>query len=266
MFCDLRELYWWNGVKKDIAEFVAKCPNCQQVKVEHQRSGGLSQDIAILTWKWEDVNMDFIVGLPRTRQQRDSIWVIVDQMSKSAHFIPIKVSYSVEEYAKLYVKEIVSYYSSIDMAPFEALYGKKCTSLIGWFEVGEVALLGPESVHEAIVKIRVYLKISPMKGVIRFGKNGILTPQFMGSYEILRHVGEVAYELDLPNELVLVHSVFHVSMLKKCIGDPSTIVPLEGLEIKENHAYEEVPIEILDGQVKRLRNKEVASMKDELSI
>ncbi|KAK4708586.1 hypothetical protein R3W88_029511 [Solanum pinnatisectum] len=83
----------------------------------------------------------------------------------------------------------------------------------------------------------------------------------MGLYEILRRVVKVAYELNLPNELAVVHPVFHVSMLKKYIGYPSTIVPLEGLEIKENLAYEEVPVEILDWQVKRLRNKEIASVK-----
>ena len=68
MYRDLREVYWWNGMQKDIVGFVAKCPNCQQVKVEHQRPGGLSQHISISTWKWEDLNMDFIVGLPHTRR------------------------------------------------------------------------------------------------------------------------------------------------------------------------------------------------------
>ncbi|WMV55014.1 hypothetical protein MTR67_048399 [Solanum verrucosum] len=87
---DLREVYWWNGMKKYIAEFVTKCPNCQQVKVDHQKLGGLSQDNNIATWKWEDLNMDFIVGLPRTQRQHDSIWVIVDWMTKSDHFIPVK--------------------------------------------------------------------------------------------------------------------------------------------------------------------------------
>ncbi|WMV18994.1 hypothetical protein MTR67_012379 [Solanum verrucosum] len=90
MYHDLREVYWWNGMKRDIEGFVAKCPNCQQVKVQHQRPGGLSQDISTPNWKWEDVNMDFIVGLPRTRRQHDSIWVIIDRMTKSSHFIPIK--------------------------------------------------------------------------------------------------------------------------------------------------------------------------------
>lgn len=88
-----RRDYWCNGLKSDIVEFVAKCPNFQQVKAEHQRSGGLSRDIAIPTLKWEDVNMDFFVGFPHMRRQNHSIWVIVDGMTKSAHFIPVKATY-----------------------------------------------------------------------------------------------------------------------------------------------------------------------------
>jgi len=108
MYRDLREIYWWNGMKGDIASFVAKCPNCQQVKIEHQRPGGLYQDISIPTWKWEDVNMDFVVGLPRTRRQHDSIWVIIDRMTKSSHFLPVKTAFLAEDYAMLYIKVVVS--------------------------------------------------------------------------------------------------------------------------------------------------------------
>ncbi|WMV24685.1 hypothetical protein MTR67_018070 [Solanum verrucosum] len=203
MYRDLWEVYWWNCLKKDIVGFVAKCPNCQQVKAEHQKPGGLFQDIDIPTWKWEEVNMDFVVGLPRTRRQHDSIWVIIDRMTKSTHFIPVKVTFSAEDYAKLYIKGVVklhgvpfsiilyredmlracvidfkgnwddhlpliefaynnSYHSSIAMAPFEALYGRRCRSPVGWFEL-----------------------------------------------------------------------VSHVSMLKKGIGDPVSILPLEGLGVDE---------------------------------
>ncbi|XP_049344686.1 uncharacterized protein LOC125809059 [Solanum verrucosum] len=102
----IKEVYWCNEMMKYIAEFVVKCPNYQQVKVEHQRPGGLSQDIAITTWKWEDLNMNFIVGLLRTQRQYDSIWVIVDRMTKLAYFLPVKVSYSVEYYAKMYLREM----------------------------------------------------------------------------------------------------------------------------------------------------------------
>ncbi|WMV29677.1 hypothetical protein MTR67_023062 [Solanum verrucosum] len=206
MYRDLREVYWLNGMKKDIGGFVANCTNCQKVKVEHIKPGGLSQYIDIPTLKWENVNMDFVVGLPRTRRQHDFIWDIVDRMKKSAHIIPVKVTYSVEDYAKLYIKKLVKlhgvaftafhpqtdgkaqhtiqtledmlrvcvidfkgnwddhlpliefaynnrYYSSISMALFEALYGRMCRSLVGWFEVGEFSLIVPELVYEDIEKV-----------------------------------------------------------------------------------------------------------------
>ncbi|WMV37194.1 hypothetical protein MTR67_030579 [Solanum verrucosum] len=90
-----------------ISDFVAKCPNCQQVKVEHHEPGGMTQEIDIPTCKWEVINMDFITGLPRTRRQHDSIWVIVDRVTKSSHFLEVKTTYSTEDYAKLYINEIV---------------------------------------------------------------------------------------------------------------------------------------------------------------
>ncbi|XP_075076929.1 uncharacterized protein LOC142163527 [Nicotiana tabacum] len=88
MYHDLRQLYWWNGMKKDIATFVAQCPNCQQVKTEYQKPGGLLQNIEIPAWKWESINMDFITRLPNSRRKFNSIWVIVDRLTKSAHFLP----------------------------------------------------------------------------------------------------------------------------------------------------------------------------------
>ncbi|WMV41605.1 hypothetical protein MTR67_034990 [Solanum verrucosum] len=113
MYRDLREISWWNEMKRDIENFVARCSYCQQVKAEHQGPGGLTQDIDIPTWKWEEVNMDFVVGLPRTRWQHDSIWVIVDRLTKLAHFLPVKVSYSAENYAKLYINEIVKLHGPV---------------------------------------------------------------------------------------------------------------------------------------------------------
>ncbi|WMV28751.1 hypothetical protein MTR67_022136 [Solanum verrucosum] len=107
----------------------------------------------------------------------------------------------------------------------------------------------------------VYLKVSPMKGVMRFGKKGKLSPRYIGPYRIAKRIGNVAYELELPQELEVVHPVFHISMLKKCIGDPSLILPTESIKIKDNLSYEEVPVQILDRQVRRLRTKNVASVK-----
>ncbi|WMV26528.1 hypothetical protein MTR67_019913 [Solanum verrucosum] len=88
MYRDLKRIYWWPGMKKDIVEFVAKCKNCQQVKYEHQRPAGLLQRMSIPEWKWEMIAMDFVVGLPKTLGKFDSIWVVIDRLTKSTHFIP----------------------------------------------------------------------------------------------------------------------------------------------------------------------------------
>ena len=94
-------------MKKDIAEFVYKCLVCQQVKLEHQKPSGYLQPLPILEWKWERITMDFVVGLPRSQRQYDSIWVIVDRLTKSAHFLPVKTTYSVSKLAQVYIEQIV---------------------------------------------------------------------------------------------------------------------------------------------------------------
>ena len=158
--------------------------------------------------------------------------------------------------------------------------------------MGESSLLGPNLIYKTLEKVhiirnrmqtaysrqksyadhkrrdlefeerdKIYLEILPMKGVVRFVKKGKLSPRYVGPYEILQKVCNVAYELKLPSEFASVHLVFHVSMLKKCIGDPESILPIEGLGVKDNLSYEKVPVQILDRQVKKFRNKDVASAK-----
>ncbi|WMV10055.1 hypothetical protein MTR67_003440 [Solanum verrucosum] len=100
-----------------------------------------------------------------------------------------------------------------------------------------------------------------MKGVIRFGKKGKLRPRYIGPYRISKRMGNVAYELEIPQELATVHPVFHISVWKKCMGDPSLIVPTEDIKIKDSLSYEEIPVQILNRRVRKLRTKEVASVK-----
>jgi hypothetical protein len=109
MYMDLKEKYWWYGLKRDVAEYVALCDTCQRVKAEYQRPAGLLQPMQIPEWKWEEVGMDFIVGLPHTQRDFDSIWVIVDRLTKVAHFILVKTSYSSAKLAELYMERIVSF-------------------------------------------------------------------------------------------------------------------------------------------------------------
>ncbi|WMV41247.1 hypothetical protein MTR67_034632 [Solanum verrucosum] len=106
MYHDLKEVYWWNNMKRNIAEYVAQCSNFQQGKAEHQRPGDLAQTMDIPIWKWEAINMDFNTGLPFSFKRYDSIWVIIDWLMKSAHFLPVKSSSTSKEYAKIYVREV----------------------------------------------------------------------------------------------------------------------------------------------------------------
>ena len=106
MYHELRKIYWWDGLKKDIAEFVDKCLNCEKMKDEHQKLGGSLQEIKVPTLKWEDINMDFLVGLPQTQRQHDSIWLVVDRLTKSTHFFPVKSTYSTEDYSRIFKDDI----------------------------------------------------------------------------------------------------------------------------------------------------------------
>ncbi|KAH9658002.1 hypothetical protein KPL70_023316 [Citrus sinensis] len=167
-----------------------------------------------------------------------------------------------------------SFHSSIGMAPFEALYGRKCRSPICWDEVGERKLLGPELIQITVDKIKlirgrlqtaqsrqksyadrrrrelefkkgdfVFLKVSPWKGVFRFGKTGKLSPRFIGPFEILERIGPVAYRIALPPSLSRLHNVFHVSVLRKYIADPLHVLDYQPIQINEDMLYEEQPIE-----------------------
>ncbi|GKE60614.1 putative reverse transcriptase domain-containing protein [Tanacetum coccineum] len=185
-----------------------------------------------------------------------------------------------------------SYHSSVICAPFEALYGRKCRSPIMWAEVGEGQLIGPELVQETTKKIsqikdrlkdagdrkksytdkrrkplefsvgdHVLLKVSPWKGVVRFGKKGKLAPRFVGPFEIIKKVGPVAYRLRLPEELNGVHDTFYVSNLKKCLADPTLQVPLDEIQVDAKLTFVEVPVEILEREFKKLKRSRIAIVK-----
>ncbi|GJU24968.1 reverse transcriptase domain-containing protein [Tanacetum coccineum] len=318
--------------------------------------------------------MDFITKLPRTKSGHDKIWVIVDRLTKSAHFLAIREEYNTEKLARLYIDEIVarhgvpvsiisdrdrcftsrfwqtlqkalgtrldmsttyhpqtngqsehtiqtledmlrecvidfggnwdvnlplvefsynnSYHSSIRYAPFEALYGRKYRSPVLWAEIGESSLIGPEMVQETTDKVvlikeklkaardrqkryadnrrkplefevgdKVLLKVSPWKGVMRFGKKGKLAPRYVGPFEILERIGPVAYRLRFPRELSEVHDTFHVSNLKKCLADANLHVPLDEIKVNKTLHFVEKPVEIMDREVKTLKRNKIPIVK-----
>ncbi|XP_022854379.1 uncharacterized protein LOC111375744, partial [Olea europaea var. sylvestris] len=141
-----------------------------------------------------------------------------------------------------------SYQAIIGMDPYEALYDRKCRSPVYWDEVGERKLLSPNM-------------IAPMKLVMQFGKNGKVSPKYIGPFTITERIGNVAYKLDLPTSMSQVHLVFHVSMLRKYIGNLFHVLKNEPMEIKLVLTYEEKPVEILQREIKQLRSKKIPLVK-----
>ncbi|GJW36043.1 putative reverse transcriptase domain-containing protein [Tanacetum coccineum] len=185
-----------------------------------------------------------------------------------------------------------NYHMCIKAAPFEALYGRKCRSPICWAEVGDTQLTRPEIVRETKEKIiqikhrlqalrdrqrsytnkrrkplefqvgdKVMLKVSPWKGVIRFGKRGKLNPRYIGPFKIIAKVGTVAYQLELPGQLSRVHGTFHVSNLKKCLSDEPLAIPLDEIHVDDKLNFIEEPVKIMDREVKRLKKSRIPIVK-----
>nr|GEZ15881.1 retrotransposon protein, putative, Ty3-gypsy subclass [Tanacetum cinerariifolium]GEZ30579.1 retrotransposon protein, putative, Ty3-gypsy subclass [Tanacetum cinerariifolium] len=234
-------------LSEDVARFVAKCLTCQQVKIEHQRASGLLQPLDIPTWKWDQISMDFVFGLPRTFKKNDAIWVVIDRLTKSAHFLPIQQGYSVSKLAEIFQQEIIRLHDfggyveimrfkvdgklgSVFMfkgAPFEILYGRKCRAPICWNEVGEALEFKPGD--------RVFLKVSPCRGVRRFGFKGKLSPRFIGLFKILDRVG---YN-------------YH----------PYHVVQYPFDKIRKDLSFAEEPEAILDRQERVMRKKTIPLVK-----
>jgi hypothetical protein len=135
MYQDLKKNFWWTRMKREIAKYVFECDTCQRVKADHLRPAENLQPLSIPEWKWENICMDFIVGLPHTSRGYKSIWVVVDRLTKSTHFIPVATTYRVMQYAELYMSHIIRYHgmpktiiSDSDLSLLLA-FGSSCMSV-----------------------------------------------------------------------------------------------------------------------------------------
>jgi len=314
--------------------------------------------------------MDFVTHLPRTVRNHDAIWVIVDRLTKSVHFLAVNLRMSMMKLTQMYINEIVrlhgvplsivsdrdprftsrfwqtlqnamgsrltmssayhpqtdgqsertiqsledllrtcvldhlgtwdeilslveftynnSFHASIGMAPYEALYGRRCRTPLCWYQDGESVVVGPELLRQTTEKVKqiqvrmkasqsrqksyadqrrrplefavgdhVFLRITPTTGIGRVIRSRKLSPKFIGPYQILRKIGPVAYEIALPPQLSNLHSVFHVSQLRKYVYDPSHVLESEDLQVRRDLSVEVQPVSLGDSQIRHRKGKSI---------
>ncbi|GJR44956.1 putative reverse transcriptase domain-containing protein [Tanacetum coccineum] len=242
MYHDLRDMYWWPGMKRDIATYVT----CHGVPVSiiSDRDGRFTSLFWQMVQRALGTRLDLSTAYhPQTDRQSECTIQTLEDMLRAC-VIDFGGSWDVH----LPLAEFSynnSYHSSIRCAPFEALYGRKCRSPVLWAEVGEGSLIGPELVLETTYKVVMIKEKLKAARDLRFGKKGKLASRYVGPFEILERIGLIAYRLRLPEELSSVHDTFHVSNLKKCLADANLHVPLDEIKVDKTLYFVEEPGEIM---------------------
>ncbi|GKB24362.1 putative reverse transcriptase domain-containing protein [Tanacetum coccineum] len=312
MYQDLKKLYWWPNMKAEIATYVSKCLTCAKVKVEYQKPSGFLVQPEIPQWKWENIMMDFVTKLTKTETGQDTIWVIVDRLTKSAHFLPMKEDGTLEKLTRQYLKELVSrhrvpvsiisdrdgkftshFWKSLHKALGTRLdmstayhpqtngqsertiqtledmlracvldFGKGWDRHLPLVEFSynnsyhtSIKLTGLEIIHETTKKI------VQIKSCIQAARDRQKSYADVRRKPLEFQVRNRCLLLELPEQLSRVHSTFHVSNLKKCMSDETLAIPLDEIQIDDKLYFIEEPVEIMDREVKRLKQSCIPIVK-----
>nr|GEZ66377.1 reverse transcriptase domain-containing protein [Tanacetum cinerariifolium] len=257
-------------MKTEITTYVSNCLTCAKDKIEYQKPSGLLVQPEIQQWKWENITTDFVTKLPKTAAGQDTIWVIVDRLIKSAHFLPMREDDTLEKLTRQYLKEVVSKHEvpvsiiSDRDGKFTSHFWKSLNKALGT-RLDMSTAYHPETdgkSERTIQTLEDMLRACVLDfGVVRFGKRGKLNPRYVGPFKVLKRIGDVAYKLDLLKKLSRVHNTLHVSNLKKCHADEPLAVPLDGLHLDDKFHFVEKPVEIVDREVKRLKQSRILLVK-----
>ncbi|GJS11454.1 putative reverse transcriptase domain-containing protein [Tanacetum coccineum] len=253
MYHDLRDMYWWPGMKRDIATYVKKCLTCLKVKAEHQRPSGLLQQTEISEWKWDNITMDFITKLPRSKSGHDIIWVVVDRLTKSAHFLVTREDYNIEKLARLYIDEIVARHGTDGQSEriIQTLEDMLRTCVIDFGGSWDVHL--PLAEFSYNNRYHSSIRCAPFEALYRrkflikeklkaardhqksYADNRRKPLEFEVGDRVLLKVSPWKSVIHFGKKGKLapssVYDTFHVSNLKKCLADANLHVPLDEIKI-----------------------------------
>nr|GEW55773.1 reverse transcriptase domain-containing protein [Tanacetum cinerariifolium] len=274
MYQDIKKLYWWSNMKSDIATYVSKCLTCLKVKAEHQKPSGLLVQPEIPQWKWDNITMDFITKLLKTSNCYNTIWVIVNRLTKSAHFLPIRENNPIEKLTRLYMKEEDTRHEipvSIICDHDVIIQALKPRHLKPFMVVSVVHLFaGPKSEILSLETTKKIIQIKQKIQPARVRQNSYADYRRkplefqVGDrvmLKVLAKVEIVAYRLELPQQLNRVQSTFNVSNLKKSLSDEPLAITLDEIHIDNKLYFVEEPVEIVDLEVKRLKQSHIPIIK-----
>ncbi|GJU36759.1 putative reverse transcriptase domain-containing protein [Tanacetum coccineum] len=292
MYQDVKKLYWWPNMKADIAMYVSKCLTCAKVKAEHQRPSGLLVQPEIPEWKWDNITMDFITKLPKPSQGFDTIWVIVDRLTKSAHFLPIRENDPLDKLARLYLNKIVVRHR-IPALIICNRDGRFTSNFWRSFQKASGTDISMSTAYHPEIDGQSERTIQTLEDMLRACERDLAEAgkdcpdqakdaSSSGSTKELRRSETKAdgvqgwgqsyaqglavergltVQLELPQELSRVHHTFHVSKLNKCYADEPLVMPLEGIHVDDKLQFVEEPVEIMEWEIKRLKRSRIPLVK-----
>ncbi|GJU21922.1 putative reverse transcriptase domain-containing protein [Tanacetum coccineum] len=275
MYQDLKKLYWWPNMKAEIATYVSKCLTCAKVKIEYQKPSGLLVQPEIPKWKWENITMDFVTKLPRTAAGQDTIWVIVDRLTKSAHFLPMREDDTLEKLTRQYLKEVVSKHGvpvsiiSDRDGKFTSHFWKSLHKALGT-RLDMSTAYHPETDGQSertIQTLEDMLRACVLENWKRWDKHfTIVGDSQLTGLEIIHKTTEKIVQIKSRIQASRAHQkampiTFHVSKLKKCMADEPLAIPLDEIQVDDKLNFIEEPVEIMDREVKRLKQSRIPIVK-----
>nr|GEW62026.1 hypothetical protein [Tanacetum cinerariifolium] len=262
MYKDLKKMYWWPNMKVEIATYVNKCLICAKVKAECQKPYSLLVQPMIPVWKWENITMYFVTKLPKTSTGQDTIWVIVDRLIKSTHFLPMKETDSMKKLTRQYLTEVVSRYGVPVLIISNRENGQSERTIQTLKDMVRACVIDFGKGWDRHLPLITSLEIvhETTEKIIQIKKRIQAVRDRQKSYVNMR-LGTLAYQLELPEQLSRVHMTFHVYNLKKCFVDEPLAILLDEIQIDDKLNFIEELVKIMDREVKRLKQSCIPIVK-----